>query len=127
MLERDQVTPELAVLYDKLLHERGIIPNMFKTVAHVPDLAMGFAAFLKPLMGSGALEAWYKELIATRMAYLNSCGILHLLAFFPGEASRCLRRANQRNRELRGRPLHRVREGRFSLRRQAPWLRPRCR
>jgi uncharacterized peroxidase-related enzyme len=73
MLERDQVTPELAVLYDKLLHERGIIPNMFKTVAHVPDLAMGFAAFLKPLMGSGALEAWYKELIATRMAYLNCC------------------------------------------------------
>jgi uncharacterized peroxidase-related enzyme len=73
MLERDQVTPELGLLYDKLLHERGIIPNMFKTVANVPDLAMGFAAFLKPLMSNGALAAWYKELIATRMAYLNRC------------------------------------------------------
>jgi uncharacterized peroxidase-related enzyme len=73
LLERDQVTPELALLYDKLLTDRGVVPNMFKTVAHVPDLAMGFAAFLKPLMGNGNLEAWYKELIATRMAYLNDC------------------------------------------------------
>ena len=73
MLERDQVTPELGALYDKLLHDRGVVPNMFKVVANVPALAMGFAAFLKPLMGDGALEGWYKELIATRMAYLNQC------------------------------------------------------
>jgi uncharacterized peroxidase-related enzyme len=73
MLERDQVTPELGLLYDKLLSDRGIVPNMFKTVANVPELAMGFAAFLKPLMGNGSLSAWYKELIATRMAYLNQC------------------------------------------------------
>lgn len=73
MLERDQVTPELGLLYDKLLQDRGVVPNMFKTVAQVPALAMGFAAFLKPLMGDGSLEGWYKELIATRMAYLNEC------------------------------------------------------
>ena len=57
----------------KLLADRGVIPNMFKTVANVPDLAMGFAGFLKPLLSDGALQAWYKELIATRMAYLNDC------------------------------------------------------
>ena len=73
MLERDEVTPELRALYDKLLADRGVVPNMFKTVANVPALAMGFAAFLKPLMGDGALRAWYKELIATRMAFLNHC------------------------------------------------------
>ena len=73
MLERDQVTPELGLLYDKLLKERGAVPNMFKTVANVPELAMGFAAFLKPLMSDGALAGWYKELIAARMAYLNQC------------------------------------------------------
>ncbi len=73
MLERDQVTPELGLLYDKLLEERGAVPNMFKTVANVPELAMGFAAFLKPLMSNGALAGWYKELIAARMAYLNQC------------------------------------------------------
>lgn len=73
MLERDQVTPEIGALYDKLLTDRGVVPNMFKTVANVPALAMGFAAFLKPMMGDGALKAWYKELIATRMAFLNDC------------------------------------------------------
>ncbi len=43
LLERDQVPPELAVLYDALLQQRGVVPNMFKTVAHTPALAMGFA------------------------------------------------------------------------------------
>jgi uncharacterized peroxidase-related enzyme len=46
---------------------------MFKTVAQVPALALGFAAFLKPLMGDGHLAALYKELIATRVASLNDC------------------------------------------------------
>jgi uncharacterized peroxidase-related enzyme len=73
LLERDQVTAELAPLYDKLLNERGVVPNMFKAVAHVPALALGFAAFLKPLMGDGHLPALYKELIATRIAFLNHC------------------------------------------------------
>ncbi|HEY4049543.1 MAG TPA: carboxymuconolactone decarboxylase family protein [Acidobacteriaceae bacterium] len=73
MLERDEVAPEIAAIYDKLLADRGVVPNMFKTIACLPELAMGFAGFLKPLMGNGALQAWYKELIATRMAYLNQC------------------------------------------------------
>lgn len=72
LLERDQVTPELRSLYDALLSQRGAVPNMFKTVANVPGLALGFAALLKPLLSDGALPGWYKELIATRMSVL--CG-----------------------------------------------------
>ena len=71
MLERDQVPPELGVLYDALLQQRGVVPNMFKTVAHAPALAMGFAALLKPLLSDGALPGWYKELVATRMSVLQ--------------------------------------------------------
>jgi uncharacterized peroxidase-related enzyme len=73
LLERDQVTPEIGAVYDKLLADRGVVPNMFKTLAHTPELALGFAAFLKPMMGNGHLRAWYKEMVATRMAYLNDC------------------------------------------------------
>lgn len=73
MLERHQVEGEIAALYDKLYEERGIVPYMFKTVAHVPPLALGFAALLKPMMGEGELAAWYKELIATHVASLNTC------------------------------------------------------
>jgi AhpD family alkylhydroperoxidase len=46
---------------------------MFKALSNVPELALGIAAFLKPLMGEGALIGWYKELIATRVASLNQC------------------------------------------------------
>ncbi len=71
MLERDQVPPELGALYDSLLVQRGIVPNMFKTVANTPGLAAGFATLLKALLGDGALPGWYKELIATRMSFLQ--------------------------------------------------------
>jgi uncharacterized peroxidase-related enzyme len=73
LLEREQVTPEAGALYDKLLADRGCVPNMFKALANVPSLALGIAALLKPLMGEGALAGWYKELIATRVAALNRC------------------------------------------------------
>jgi uncharacterized peroxidase-related enzyme len=76
MLEREQVTGELAALYDKLLADRGVVPYMFKTVANVPPLALGFAAFLKPLFTEGDLQPWYKELLATRVASLHQCQYL---------------------------------------------------
>jgi alkylhydroperoxidase family enzyme len=73
MLEREQVTPEIGALYDQLLAQRGVVPNMFKTVARTPQLALGIAAFLKPLLKDGALPGWYKELVATRVAILQGC------------------------------------------------------
>jgi len=71
MLEREHVPPELGALYDALLKQRGVVPNMFKTVANTPALALGFAALLKPLLSDGALPGWYKELVATRMSVLQ--------------------------------------------------------
>ncbi len=71
LLERDAVAPEIAAMYDALLKQRGVVPNMFKTIACIPAMAQGFAAFLKPIVGDGALPGWYKELIATRMSALN--------------------------------------------------------
>ena len=70
LLERDQVSPEIATVYDALLKQRGVVPNMFKTLAHTPSLALGVAGFLKSLLGEGALPGWYKELIATRLSVL---------------------------------------------------------
>ena len=73
LLERDQVPAEVTALYDQLLRDRGVVPNMFKALANVPALALGVPALLKPLMGEGALPASYKELIATQVALLNQC------------------------------------------------------
>jgi hypothetical protein len=41
MLERDQVRPEGRAIYDALLKQRGIVPNMFKTAANIPALTGG--------------------------------------------------------------------------------------
>jgi AhpD family alkylhydroperoxidase len=73
LLERDQVSPEIVLVYDALLKQRGVVPNMFKTLAHTPALAIGIAGFLKSLLGDTALPGWYKELIASRIAILNDC------------------------------------------------------
>ena len=70
LLERDQVTPEVASVYDALLKARGVVPNMFKTLAHTPALALATAGYLKALLSDGALPGFYKELIATRLSVL---------------------------------------------------------
>jgi uncharacterized peroxidase-related enzyme len=70
LLERDQVATEIANVYDALLKARGVVPNMFKTLAHTPALALATAGYLKALLSDGALAGSYKELIATRLSVL---------------------------------------------------------
>jgi AhpD family alkylhydroperoxidase len=71
LLERHQVAPEIASVYDALLTQRGVVPNMFKTLAHTPGLALATAGYLKALLGDGALPGYYKELVAVRLSVLN--------------------------------------------------------
>ena len=73
LAERNGVPVEVAILYDKLLADRGVVPNMFKALSNVPDLVLGIAALLRGLMCEGNLAGWYKELIASRVASLNDC------------------------------------------------------
>src|SRR5262249_46733217 len=70
LLERDAVTPDTAALYELLLAQRGVVPNMFKVLSHAPPIAQGVAGFLKALLSDGALTGWYKELVAVRISRL---------------------------------------------------------
>ena len=70
LLERDAVAPDTAALYDALLVQRGVVPNMFKVLAYAPGIAQGVAGFLRALLSDGALTGWYKELIAVRVSIL---------------------------------------------------------
>ncbi len=72
LLDRDQVSSEIAAVYDALLKQRGVVPNMFRTLAHAPALALGVAGFLKALLSDSALPGWYKELVATRLSVLQN-------------------------------------------------------
>jgi AhpD family alkylhydroperoxidase len=71
LLEREAVTPETAAIYDALLAQRGVVPNMFKVLAYNPVIAQNVAGFLKALLGDSALPGWYKELVAVRISILN--------------------------------------------------------
>ena len=73
LLERDQVAEEVRPIYDALEEKRGVVPNMIKTVAHSPELAKGFAAFMGPLMGPGEVSQQLKELIALYVSLKNNC------------------------------------------------------
>ena len=70
LLERDAVAPETAALYDALVAQRGVVPNMFKVLAYAPGIAQGVAGFLRALLSDGALPGWYKELVAVRISIL---------------------------------------------------------
>ena len=72
LLQRDQVAPEIGTVYDALLAARGVVPNMFKALAHTPAIAPAVAGFLKPLLSDGALRGWYKELVAVRVSQCNT-------------------------------------------------------
>jgi AhpD family alkylhydroperoxidase len=70
LLERDAVAPDTAALYDALLVQRGVVPNMFKVLAYAPGIAQGVAGFLRALLSDGALTGGYKELVAVRISIL---------------------------------------------------------
>ena len=63
LLDRDQVPPEIGALYDALLQQRGVVPNMFKTVAHAPVLTLGFAALLVMLAAAGWAAVHYRQTV----------------------------------------------------------------
>jgi AhpD family alkylhydroperoxidase len=70
LLEREAAAPDMTALYDVLLAQRGVVPNMFKVLAYAPGVAQGVAGFLRALLSDGALTGWYKELIAVRISLL---------------------------------------------------------
>lgn len=72
LLEREAASPGAQKIYDALLATRGVVPNMFKVLAHRPEIAEGVAGFLKPLLSEGALPGFYKELIAVRVSQHHS-------------------------------------------------------
>src|SRR5262249_46649308 len=71
LIEREAAPAEAQKIYDALYAARGVVPNMFKALAHRPEIAQGVAGFLKPLLSDGALPGFYKELVAVRVSQLQ--------------------------------------------------------
>ncbi len=72
-LSPDEVPPGLRDTFRTFLAERGNIPNMFRTMAHRPEIVSTLLAHFRAVMGPGTVPVALKELLAVRVSSLNSC------------------------------------------------------
>ena len=70
-LERREVTPEMATLYDKIFALRGNVPNMFRVMAHRPEIFSTMQAHFGAVLSTGTVPIKLKELIIVRTSQVN--------------------------------------------------------
>ena len=72
-IPRERSAVILRTLYDALEHRFGTTPNLFKTMAHRPELLLTFSNVHKELWTGGVLDPRSKALAALRTAAVNGC------------------------------------------------------
>lgn len=72
-IPRERAAVVLRSLYDALEKQFGTVPNLFKTMAHRPELLLTFSNVYKELWTGGVVDVKTKELAALRTAVLNGC------------------------------------------------------
>ena len=70
-LDRSEVTQEMAALYDKAFAQRGNVPNMFRVMAHRPEIFTTMMAHFAAVLNTGTVPAKLKELIIVRTSQVN--------------------------------------------------------
>ena len=72
-LEMDQATEAVRPIYEGLEKKSGRVLNMFKVMAHKPNVLEPFLEFYKQVWAPGALEPKIKELAYLRTSIMNGC------------------------------------------------------
>jgi len=70
-LDRTQVTPEIAAGFDKVFAQRGNVPNMFRVMAHRPEIFSTMQAHFAAVLSTGTVSTKLKELIIVRTSQIN--------------------------------------------------------
>jgi uncharacterized peroxidase-related enzyme len=70
-LDRSEVTPEMGALYDKAFAQRGNVPNMFRVMAHRPEIFATMQAHFGAVLNTGTVPTKLKELIIVRTSQVN--------------------------------------------------------
>ena len=72
-LTRNQVSEPTGEIYDRYMRQRGNVPNMFRTVAHRPEIFATMIAHFEAILNTGTLPVKLKELVIVRTSQLNTC------------------------------------------------------
>lgn len=70
-LDRSEVNAETAALYDKVYALRGNVPNMFRVMAHRPEIFATMQAHFAAVLNTGTVSTKLKELIIVRTSQVN--------------------------------------------------------
>jgi len=70
-LDRTEVSGELVSLFDKIFSIRGNVPNMFRTMAHRPEIFRTMMAHFDAVLNTGTVPTKLKELIIVRTSQIN--------------------------------------------------------
>ena len=70
-VNRSQLEPEIAALYDKAYALRGNVPNMFRVMAHRPEIYATMQAHFAAVLSTGTVSTKLKELIIVRTSQVN--------------------------------------------------------
>jgi uncharacterized peroxidase-related enzyme len=70
-LSRNQVRASSVEIYDRTLRDRGNVPNMFRTMAHRPEIFETIIAHMDAVLNTGSLPKALKELVIVRTSQLN--------------------------------------------------------
>jgi alkylhydroperoxidase family enzyme len=73
VLGPDEVTPEVREMYERFQRTRGNIPNMFRTLAHRPDISLTAEAHMNAILKGGTVPEALKEMGVVRTSGKNRC------------------------------------------------------
>lgn len=70
-LDRSEVSTDLQTLYDRAFAQRGNVPNMFRVMAHRPEIFSTMMAHFAAVLNTGTVSTKLKELIIVRTSQVN--------------------------------------------------------
>jgi len=72
-IPRREAPEPVAAIYDRYMQTRGNVPNMFRTMAHRPEIFATMIAHFEAILTTGTLPTKLKELVIVRTSQLNRC------------------------------------------------------
>ena len=65
-VNRSDVSPDMLALFDKIYAQRGNVPNMFRVMAHRPEIFATMQAHFAAVLQTGTVSTRLKEHVAFR-------------------------------------------------------------
>jgi hypothetical protein len=67
------VDAQSRAVYDHLMHWRGNVPRMFKTMALRPEIMQTAVGHLRAILQTGTVSIKLKQMLIVRTSQLNRC------------------------------------------------------